>query len=105
MVQGPRRQHPAHPQPVTQTQPFAIVNSASSPYETCADSYQFDSYCLCFRTTAAGAAATLTQRLPTLAQVADTAVFMASDRAGAMTGTVVNLSCGAGLDVRPDDLP
>lgn len=47
---------------------------------------------------AACAAATLTQRLPTLAQVADTAVFMASDRAGAMTGTVVNLSCGAVLD-------
>jgi enoyl-[acyl-carrier-protein] reductase (NADH) len=47
---------------------------------------------------AAGAAATLTQRLPTLAQVADTAVFIASDRAGAMTGTVINLSCGAVLD-------
>lgn len=47
---------------------------------------------------AGAAAGTLTQRLPTLAQVADTAVFMASDAAGAMTGTVVNLTSGAVLD-------
>ena len=31
----------------------------------------------------------------TLQQVADTAVFAASDRAGAMTGTIVNLTCGS----------
>ena len=37
---------------------------------------------------------TLLKRLPTLAEVADTAAFVASDRAGAMTGTVVNLSAG-----------
>src|SRR5262249_21009465 len=33
-------------------------------------------------------------RLPTLAQLADAAAFVASDRAGGMTGTVVNLSAG-----------
>jgi NAD(P)-dependent dehydrogenase (short-subunit alcohol dehydrogenase family) len=38
--------------------------------------------------------ATLLKRLPTLAEVADTAAFVASDRAGAMTATVVNLSAG-----------
>jgi 3-oxoacyl-[acyl-carrier protein] reductase len=37
---------------------------------------------------------TLLGRLPTLAQVADTAVFLASDRAGAMTGAVVDLTAG-----------
>ena len=31
---------------------------------------------------------TLLKRLPTLAEVADTAAFLASDRAGAITGTV-----------------
>jgi NAD(P)-dependent dehydrogenase (short-subunit alcohol dehydrogenase family) len=37
---------------------------------------------------------TLLKRLPTLAEVAETAAFIASDRAGAMTATVVNLSAG-----------
>jgi NAD(P)-dependent dehydrogenase (short-subunit alcohol dehydrogenase family) len=37
---------------------------------------------------------TLLGRLPTLAEVADAAAFVASDRAGAMTATVVNLSAG-----------
>jgi hypothetical protein len=32
--------------------------------------------------------------LPTLAQVVDAAVFLASDRARAITGAVVDLSCG-----------
>jgi NAD(P)-dependent dehydrogenase (short-subunit alcohol dehydrogenase family) len=41
---------------------------------------------------------TLLKRLPTLAEVADTAAFVASDRAGAMTATVVNLSAGAITD-------
>jgi NAD(P)-dependent dehydrogenase (short-subunit alcohol dehydrogenase family) len=41
---------------------------------------------------------TLLRRLPTLAEVAETAAFLASDRAGAMTGTVVNLSAGALVD-------
>ena len=41
---------------------------------------------------------TLLKRLPTLAEVANVAAFMASDRAGAMTGTVANLSCGALVD-------
>jgi NAD(P)-dependent dehydrogenase (short-subunit alcohol dehydrogenase family) len=41
---------------------------------------------------------TVLQRLPTLAELADTAAFVASDRAGAMTATVVNLSAGAITD-------
>jgi NAD(P)-dependent dehydrogenase (short-subunit alcohol dehydrogenase family) len=41
---------------------------------------------------------TLLKRLPTLAEVADTAAFVASDYAGAMTGTVVNLSAGGFTD-------
>jgi NAD(P)-dependent dehydrogenase (short-subunit alcohol dehydrogenase family) len=41
---------------------------------------------------------TLLKRLPTLSEVAETAAFLASDRAGAMTGTVANLSCGALVD-------
>ena len=41
---------------------------------------------------------TLLKRLPTLAEVAETAAFLASDRAGAITGTVANLSAGALVD-------
>lgn len=41
---------------------------------------------------------TLLKRLPTLADVAETAAFLASDRAQAMTGTVVNLTGGALVD-------
>jgi NAD(P)-dependent dehydrogenase (short-subunit alcohol dehydrogenase family) len=41
---------------------------------------------------------TLLKRLPTLAEVADTVAFIASDRAGAMTATVVNLSAGSFTD-------
>ena len=41
---------------------------------------------------------TLLKRLPTLAEVADTAAFVASDCAGAMTATVVNLSAGSITD-------
>jgi NAD(P)-dependent dehydrogenase (short-subunit alcohol dehydrogenase family) len=41
---------------------------------------------------------TLLRRLPTLDEVADTAAFVASDGAGAITGTVVNLSAGAYTD-------
>jgi NAD(P)-dependent dehydrogenase (short-subunit alcohol dehydrogenase family) len=44
------------------------------------------------------AQSTLLKRLPTLSEVAETAAFMASDRAGAMTGAVANLSCGAVVD-------
>jgi NAD(P)-dependent dehydrogenase (short-subunit alcohol dehydrogenase family) len=44
------------------------------------------------------AQSTLLKRLPTLSEVAETAAFLASDRAGAMTGAVVNLSCGAQVD-------
>jgi NAD(P)-dependent dehydrogenase (short-subunit alcohol dehydrogenase family) len=42
--------------------------------------------------------ATLLKRLPTLQQVADYAAFAASDRAGAMTGVIANLSCGSLVD-------
>jgi NAD(P)-dependent dehydrogenase (short-subunit alcohol dehydrogenase family) len=41
---------------------------------------------------------TLLKRLPTLAEVADTAAFLASDRAGAMTATVANVSAGGITD-------
>jgi 3-oxoacyl-[acyl-carrier protein] reductase len=37
---------------------------------------------------------TLLGRLPTLAEVAETAVFLASDRASAITATVANITCG-----------
>lgn len=41
---------------------------------------------------------TLLRRLPTLSQVAETAAFLASERAGAMTGAIVNMSAGALVD-------
>ncbi|HLZ62809.1 MAG TPA: SDR family oxidoreductase [Ktedonosporobacter sp.] len=41
---------------------------------------------------------TLLRRLPTLAEVANVAAFMASDQASAMTATVANLSCGSLVD-------
>jgi len=47
---------------------------------------------------AGAAGGTLLKRLPTLADVANTAAFMASDQAGAMTGTVANLTCGFLVD-------
>lgn len=37
---------------------------------------------------------TTLRRPPALAHVADTAAFLASDRAGDITGTIVNVSCG-----------
>ena len=37
---------------------------------------------------------TMLRRAPRLAQVADVAAFLASDRAAAMTGTIVNVTCG-----------
>jgi NAD(P)-dependent dehydrogenase (short-subunit alcohol dehydrogenase family) len=41
---------------------------------------------------------TLLKRLPKLEEVANAAVFIASDQAGAITGTTVNLSCGSVVD-------
>lgn len=41
---------------------------------------------------------TLLKRLPTLGEVADVAAFVASGRARAMTGAVVNMTCGALVD-------
>jgi 3-oxoacyl-[acyl-carrier protein] reductase len=41
---------------------------------------------------------TLLRRFPTLAEVADFAAFVASDRASAMTGAIANLSCGSVVD-------
>jgi 3-oxoacyl-[acyl-carrier protein] reductase len=40
---------------------------------------------------------TLLKRLPTLAEVANTAAYLASDHA-AMTGAVANLTCGMSVD-------
>jgi NAD(P)-dependent dehydrogenase (short-subunit alcohol dehydrogenase family) len=40
------------------------------------------------------AAATMLRRAPALDQVAEVAAFLASDRSGAMTGTIVNATCG-----------
>ena len=37
---------------------------------------------------------TMLRRMPGLAQVADVAAFLASDRASAMTGTITNVTCG-----------
>jgi NAD(P)-dependent dehydrogenase (short-subunit alcohol dehydrogenase family) len=42
--------------------------------------------------------ATLLGRLPRLTEIAETAVYLASDAAGAMTGVTVNLTCGAIID-------
>ena len=41
---------------------------------------------------------TLLKRLPKLSEVASTAAFIASDYAGAITGTTVNVSCGSVVD-------
>jgi 3-oxoacyl-[acyl-carrier protein] reductase len=41
---------------------------------------------------------TLLGRLPRLADLAGTAVYLASDAAGAVTGAMVNLTCGAIID-------
>jgi 3-oxoacyl-[acyl-carrier protein] reductase len=41
---------------------------------------------------------TVLDRMPRLAEVAEAAAFAASDRASAMTRTVINLSCGSVLD-------
>ena len=41
---------------------------------------------------------TLLGRLPTLADVANAAAFLASDQANAMTATVANLTCGCSVD-------
>ncbi|HXF60842.1 MAG TPA: SDR family oxidoreductase, partial [Caldilineaceae bacterium] len=41
---------------------------------------------------------TVLGRLPTLEEVANAAVLVASDRASAMTGAIVNLSCGSIMD-------
>ena len=41
---------------------------------------------------------TLLKRMPKLSEVAEMAVLMASDRAGAMTGAVANVTCGETVD-------
>jgi enoyl-[acyl-carrier-protein] reductase (NADH) len=38
------------------------------------------------------------KRLPKLAELANVAVFMASDRASAITGAVANVTCGEIVD-------
>ena len=37
---------------------------------------------------------TMLRRAPRLAQVAEVAAFLASDRASAMTGAITNVTCG-----------
>jgi 3-oxoacyl-[acyl-carrier protein] reductase len=44
------------------------------------------------------AADTMLHRLPLMADIADVAVFLASDRSRAMTGTSVNVTCGTTVD-------
>ena len=47
----------------------------------------------------AGAAqSTMLKRLPTLSQIAELMTFLASDHAGAMTATVVNMTAGTTLN-------
>jgi NAD(P)-dependent dehydrogenase (short-subunit alcohol dehydrogenase family) len=41
---------------------------------------------------------TLLKRLPTLTELANTAVFIASDKASAITGTTINVTCGSVVD-------
>jgi hypothetical protein len=41
---------------------------------------------------------TMLKRLPTLSEVAETAAFVASDRTGAMTGTVAKMSFSSIVD-------
>jgi len=45
-----------------------------------------------------GTAPTLLKRYPSAREVAETATFIASDRAGAITAAVMNLSCGSVAD-------
>jgi len=40
------------------------------------------------------AAQTMLRRVPGLQQIAETATFLASDRAGAITSGIVNATCG-----------
>jgi len=42
---------------------------------------------------------TLLQRLPMLAEVANAATLLASDRASAMTAAIANVTCGAFIDL------
>jgi 3-oxoacyl-[acyl-carrier protein] reductase len=46
----------------------------------------------------AKAAGTLLGRMPRLAEVAQTMAFLASDRASATTGAIMNVTCGELLD-------
>jgi NAD(P)-dependent dehydrogenase (short-subunit alcohol dehydrogenase family) len=41
---------------------------------------------------------TLLKRLPELSELADTAVFVASDMASGITGTTINITCGSVVD-------
>jgi 3-oxoacyl-[acyl-carrier protein] reductase len=49
--------------------------------------------------TADSGSGTLLGRLPMLAEVANAATIMASDHASAMTGAMVNVTCGALVDL------
>jgi NAD(P)-dependent dehydrogenase (short-subunit alcohol dehydrogenase family) len=71
--------------------PHAVVDAAE------AGSYTKDLFTPEFLETGL-APGTLLKRLPTLSEVAETAAFLASDRSGVITGTIVNLSGGALVD-------
>jgi enoyl-[acyl-carrier-protein] reductase (NADH) len=43
-------------------------------------------------------AGTILGRMPTLAEVANSAAFAASDRATAISGAILNLTCGSVMD-------
>ncbi len=45
------------------------------------------------------ASRTMLRRLPRVAEVADAATLLASDRASAMTATIANVTCGAFYDL------
>lgn len=44
------------------------------------------------------AQSTMLKRLPTLSQIAELMTFLASENAGAMTATVVNMTAGTTID-------
>lgn len=81
---------------------LVVVTSAGSP-ETPAVQEVFELHAEAAGTSleeylADSGSGTLLGRLPTLAEVADVATLMASDRASGMTGTIANVTCGSIVD-------
>ncbi len=67
----------------------AILETWSAAPERAAETAKFKTYM---------EQGTVLGRLPRLTEVADAAVFAASDRASAITGAIVNLTCGSIMD-------